>query len=166
MKALKLFILLMIILQPAFLSAQDKKDEKAKPKEPNLARIADDLKYQNGAQFLALKQHDRAIEVLQEYLEIYSDGIHRHEAYRGLAEIYFSRFNYTRAIEFYKGLYEEYSNTEDGVAAYYWIGICYEKMGYDSSAINVFKQIVTDYPQSTYAQQARMQMDMLKILAQ
>jgi TolA-binding protein len=143
--------------------AQEKQD---KVEEPNLAKIADDLKFQNGLLFIRLKLQDKAIEELQEYLEIYNDGIHRHEAFRELAEIYYQRFDFQKAVDVLKGLHEEFSNTEEGVEAYFRMGICYKKMGYDANAQRVFNQIIQDHPESGYAYQAQKQLDLLKILAE
>ena len=161
MKLIYILFISIISIMPVFIMAQDVKENKA---APSLERIADDVKFRNGEQFMSLKKYNRAIEELQEYLEIYYDGNHRHEAYNMLAGIYFDRFDYARAIRLYRGLYEEFSNREEGVAAYYHVGLCYVKMGYDSSALDIFQQILNDYPGSEYALQAKMQLDLLKIL--
>ncbi len=126
--------------------------------------LADDLKFQNGVAFLKLKMNDKALETFNEYLEIYYNGTHRHEAYRHIAEIYFNKLEYLKAIEHYRALYEEFSNTESGVEAYYNIGICNIKMGDESKAAAIFNEIIERHQESSYRQQAELQLDMLNIL--
>jgi len=134
-------------------------------RELNLEKISDDLKFKNGLQFIHLKKPDKAVNELNEYLEIYNNGIHRNEAYRLIAEIYLEQFEYQRAIHNYRLLYEEFSNTDDGVYAFYQIGLCYKKMGYDEKAADVFQSILSDHPDSVYAAQAKIQIDLLTILS-
>jgi TolA-binding protein len=126
--------------------------------------LADDLKFQNGVGFLKLKLYDKALETFTEYLEIYYNGTHRHEAYRNIAEIYFNRLEYLKAIEHYQALYEEFSNTESGVEAYYNIGICNIKMGNEKKAAEIFNEILERHQDSAFRQQAELQLDMLNIL--
>ncbi|MFC1670211.1 tol-pal system YbgF family protein [Spirochaetota bacterium] len=133
-------------------------------KTMNLEKISDDLKFQNGLQFVKLEKYNKAIEELNEYLEIHINGIHRHEAYKLLGRIYFKRFNYQMAIKIYRYLYEEFSTTEYGVEGYYLIGICYKKMGFDKNAISAFREIISNHPESNYSHRARTQLDLLKLL--
>jgi len=160
MKIIRHAAFILFLLLPAFLFAEEGEAPL------NLDKIADDLKFNNGREFLKLKRPDKAVEEFNEYLEIYYNGIHRHEVYKELARIYFQRFDYQRAIDRYRSLYEEYSNSDDGVDAYYHIGICYKKMGYDDEAMKIFKSIVSDHPGSNSAYQSRIQVDLLNILAE
>jgi TolA-binding protein len=132
----------------------------------NLDVLADNLKFQNGVEFLKLKMNEKALETFGEYLEVFYNGNHRHEAYKHIAEIYFNRLEYLKAIANYSHLYEEFSNAESGVEAYFNIGICYNKMGYEKKASEIFNEIVEYHPASAYAQQARLQLELLNILEQ
>ena len=154
-----LFIVLPLALISFSLYAADEMKE-----GQNLDVLADDLKFQNGVGFIKIKMNDKALETLNEYLEIYYNGTHRHEAYRYIAEIYFNRMEYLKAIENYRALYEEFSNTENGIEAYYNIGICYIKMGNDKKAAEIFNEIIDLHQDSAYRQQAELQLDMLNIL--
>jgi TolA-binding protein len=130
----------------------------------NLDVLADDLKFQNSVEFAKIRMFDRAIESFNEYLEIYYNGNHRHEAYKNIADIYFGRLEYGKAINYYRSLYEEFSTTESGIEAYFNIGICYNKMGYEKKASEVFKDIVENHAESSYAEQAKLQLDLLNII--
>ena len=135
-----------------------------KEKPVNLDKAADDMKFSNAVQFINLKLYNKALEELQEYLEVFIQGNHRPEAYRQVAEIYFQRFDYQKTVKVYRALFEEFNNTEDGIEAFYNIGLCYKKMGYDKKALEVFTSIVTDYQGSNYVPQAQLQIDLYKIL--
>lgn len=173
MKVNHCFIVLFLLLVPIFCYAQDV-DEAPETieganaglneKPLSLQQLADDQKFQNGTYFLTMKKYDKAIEAFYEYLEIYYDGSHRSEVYTNLAGIFFERQDYLRAITLYKNLFEEFSNTEDGIRAFFNMGLCYVKMGYNESALNIFNQILKDYPASPFVAQAKVQMDLLKIL--
>lgn len=163
--AIHIIVIAAILALPAAVMAQDaKKDKKQAAEQLDLDRIADDLKFQNGMQLYTLKQYGKAVEVLNEYLEIFNDGTHRHEAYKLIGDVYFGKYDYQRAIRVYRKLYEEYSTTEDGIAAYYQIGICYTKMGFENKAQEVFQEILEDYPESAFSGQARTQLDLLNLM--
>lgn len=158
-KIFKIFIvLLFLVLFSISLSAKDE------GRELNLDKIADDFKFQNGVQFIKLNRFDKAIEALNEYLEIFYQGNHRNEAYKYIAKIYLERFEYQKAQSIFRTIYEEFSDTDDGVDAYYNIGLCFKKMGNDDEAQSIFKEIIKNYSDSIYVHQARIQLDLLNIL--
>ncbi len=140
--------------------------EDAQSERENLEVFADNLKFQNGLEFMKLKMTGKALETLNEYLEIYQRGVHRHEAHKLIADIYFGRLEYLKALRHYRTLYEEYSTSESGVEGYFNTGVCYDKMGYEQKAIEVFNDIIEHHPDSIYARQARLQLDLLTILTE
>ncbi len=131
----------------------------------NLKKVADDMKFQNGLEFYKLEKFERALGEFNEYIEIYYDGIHRNEALKKIAEIHIRLFNYQKAIDAYRILYQEFSSTDEGIDAYFQIGICYKKMGFDSKAEAIFKYIVEEHPGTSAAYNSEIQLDLLKISA-
>jgi TolA-binding protein len=129
------------------------------------ARIADNMKYQNGVEFMKINDYDRALNEFNEYLEIYIHGIHRGKAYGNIAEIYISRFDFQRAIKAYMGIYREYSYTEEGIEAYFQAGISYKKMGFDSKAAEIFRHIIEEHPGTGAAYNAGIQLELIKIIS-
>ena len=129
----------------------------------NLKQVADDMKFRKGAEFYRLERYDLALNELYEYLEIYYDGTHRGEAYRKIADIHIKQYNYQKAVEVYRRLYEEFSSTDEGIDGYFQMGICYLKMGYDSKAEAIFKSIIQEHPGTTGAANAETQLELLKI---
>lgn len=151
--------LLVLFLSVNMISAQSKNIQTA------LEKAADDSKFQSGMMFMSLNKYDKAMQEFSEYLEIYYNGNHRHEAYKKIAEIYISSFDYQKAADKYKLLYEEFSSSEDGLEGYFKSAICYQKMGYDDKAKDIFSEIQSNYPESAYARQSQAQLDLMKILA-
>jgi TolA-binding protein len=132
-------------------------------KKPDLNALADDRRFSDAANFVKLGRDDRAISLLYEYLEIFDNGTHRDEAWRHIAEIYSRRFQYARAAEIYLRLYSEFSHSEQGIAAYYQAALCYMKMGMNSRAESIFKDIIQRAPDSPHAAQAATRIEILKL---
>ncbi len=130
----------------------------------SLGAVADDIKFENAIQFYAMGDYHKALQMFNEYLEVYQGGVHRSEAHRHIAIIHFDRFEYEKSIRAYTAIHEEADNTEEGIEAYYKTGICYQKMGYDTRAHGVFQSIIEQYPYSTYAYLSKIQIDLLKII--
>ncbi len=129
-----------------------------------LLKVSDNIKFENAMQFYRLRNYDRALLEFKEYLEVFIYGEHRNEAYRCIAGIYFDMFEYEKSIMAYNSLYEESINTEEGIEAFYKTGICYQKMGKDDKAKQVFDSIIRQYPYSGYAHLSKIQMDLLAII--
>lgn len=129
----------------------------------NLKKVADDMKFQNGMEFYKLEKFDKALDEFNEYIEIYFDGTHRSEAFKKIAEIHIRLFEYQKAINAYRSLYQEFSSSEEGIDAYFQIGVCYKKMGFDSKAEDIFKHLLAEHPGTSAAYNAEIQLDLLKI---
>jgi len=157
-----LFILLFLVKVSICFAQEGVAGEDSK-KQPSLEQVADDQKFNNGINFMSLRKYDKALEEFLEYLEIYYNGTHRGEAYAKIAGIYFDRQHYLKAINYYKGIYEEFSDTEEGLEGYYNIGICYVKMGYNKQALEVFSKILQDSPSSPQAAKAQIQIELIEI---
>jgi TolA-binding protein len=160
---LKLFIGLFLVLSMCITSIAQENNSGAS--FSSLKKEADDIKFQNGVEFYKLGKFERALNEFNEYIEIFFDGTHRSEALKKIAEIRIRFFEYQKAIEAYKTLYQEFSTTEDGIDAYFQIGICYKKMGFDSKAEDIFKYIVSEHPGTSTAYKAEIQLELLKIIS-
>ncbi|HNX25476.1 MAG TPA: hypothetical protein PKG60_15620, partial [Spirochaetota bacterium] len=121
MKTFRFMAVILLIFSFAVISSAEENSGLA-----NLKKVADDMKFQNGMEFYKLEKFDRALNEFNEYIEIYFDGIHRNEALKKIAEIHIRFFDYQKAIEAYRTLYQEYSSTDEGIDAYFQIGICYK----------------------------------------
>ncbi len=130
----------------------------------DLKKFSDDTAYENANQFFKLRNYNLALELFTEYLEIYLNGIHRKEANKKIALIYFEQFNYIKSIKIFNSIYEEFSNSEEGIEAYFMTGICYQKMGFFENAKRIFKSITEEYPESSFNPHAKMKLDLIEIL--
>lgn len=110
-----------------------------------IERIADDARFGNAYYLVTIGRKDKAITLLSEYIEVYIDGAHRKKAILTIGDIYYERFEYLRASNFYMMLFEEYPDSEEGVEAYYRTGLCSIKMGDRDKAASVFQDIVENY---------------------
>jgi len=152
-KIIQLVLLLIILKSPAF------------PEDINkLTRLEDNLKFNNGIIFLNLNENDNALREFSEYLEVYYHGIHRKEAFKNIGDIYFSRFNFIKAFNTYRSLYEEFSNAREGNEAHLQMGICYLKMGYYDNAEKLFKSIIETSADTSIIQSAKIQLDLIDII--
>jgi TolA-binding protein len=160
-----LFCCLIILPETAlFAQAQVQTQPPAKEEKIDLGRFTDNTAYENASQFYKLKKFDIALELFTEYLEIYLNGVHRKEAFKKVALIYFEQFNYIKSIKALNLLYEEYNNSEEGIEAYFMTGICYQKMGFLDNAKQVFKTLMEEHPESNFAYQSKVKLDLIEIL--
>lgn len=133
--------------------------------ELDTMQIADNMKFQNGVEFMKINDYNRALNEFNEYLEIYIHGIHRGNAYREIAKIHISNFDFQRAVKAYKSIYQEYSYTDEGIDAYFEAGICYKKMGYNNKATEIFQYIAKEHPGTNAAYNAEIQLELIKIIS-
>ena len=157
------FLLIILFWAKIFVCFAQEEAGKGAEEQPSLEQVADDQKFSNGMNFMSLKRYDKALEEFLEYIEIYYNGSHRSEAYAKIAGIYFDRQYYLKAIVYYKMLYEEFSDAEDGIEGYYNIGICYVKMGYNKQALEVFSRIIQENPSSPQAAKAQVQVKFIEM---
>lgn len=136
-----------------------------KNNELDTMQISDNMKFQNGIEFMKINDYNRALNEFNEYLEIYIHGIHRGSAYRKIAEVHISKFDFQKAVKAYKSIYQEYSYTDEGINAYFEAGICYKKMGYNSKAAEIFHYIVKEHAGTNAAYNAEIQLELIKIIS-
>lgn len=153
----KLIFCSIILISTSVIFAQDKTAAE---------RFTDNVRFENAEKLYEIKQFDRALQLYGEYIEIFPDGMHRNEVLNRIAEIYFSRYDYQKAIKYYNILREENNNTDTGLTAYYKIGLCMLKMGKNDQANQIFKDIVMNNPSSPVAVKAKLQLDINKMIVE
>jgi TolA-binding protein len=153
---MKTLLLIMYLILQSFAIAE----------ENNLARIADDTRFQNAYYFVTMNMPEKAEVYLAEYVEVYQDGIHRKQALLSLGDINFDKFEYMNAKKYYMQLFTEFPNSEEGVEAYYRSALCYSKMGMNSDAETIFSDIAMNYSQYDAAKKAQLQADISLILSE
>ncbi len=131
--------------------------------EEDLDKLADDLKYESARYFYENRLYEKCLSEMKEYLEIYSNGLHRKEAWLTIADIYFKKYDYSRAAKSYLALYEEFSNSDEGLQAYLSAAACYEKMGNEKKVREILKTIIEDHPDSRHAALAQTRLEVLDL---
>ena len=157
---MKFILLILIILLNFYIPIYPQKISKINA----LNTFSDNIHFENADQLFRLEKYDKAIELFNEYLEVFPYGLHRKEVYKKIAEIYFKEFEYVKSIKYYKSLYEEFNTSEDGIEAYFMCGICYQKMGFLNNAGEIFRTIMNEHPESNYAYQSKIKLDLIEIL--
>lgn len=155
MKKLFAAFLFSLSLGAGFLQAQESESSR---------KVEDDMKFNSGMYFMKLGHEEKGLQVLKEYIEIYQNGNHRPEAYMEIARIHFRHFDYQKAADLYTAIYEEFGTRDEGVEGYYHAGICYQKMGYDDKAEEIFRSIMANHGESPHALKARQQIDLIAII--
>jgi len=157
--SLKICMILVLCIFSGSLVAQEPTQPESDPRKDN-----DNSRYENALQLYNMKRYDKALPLFGEYIEVFTDGAHRKEAYRYIGDIYLSRFDYPHALKYYSLLYEEFSSDEEGVGGYFQMGICYSRMGNSDKSVAIYKDIIEQYPASRYAQKAKVQLDLEEII--
>jgi TolA-binding protein len=158
---LRLFILsLFFMFSFGIVFAQ--KEEAQPSSDPK--RDNDKLYFENGLNLYKMKMYDKALLSFGEYIELFENGAYRRDVLRYMGDMYLSRFDYSRAMKYYAMLYQEFSADDDGIGGYFQTGICYSRMGNSEKAVEIFKDIIEQYPASRYAQKARTQLDIEEII--
>jgi TolA-binding protein len=163
----KIIIILYIIIfsfTGTGLFAQEQAQEQKKEEKINLEVLSDNAQFEYASHLYRLNRYEKALQLFTEYLEIYYNGLHRKEAYKNIASIYFREFDYIKSIKVYRSLYEEFSNSEEGIEGLFMTGICYQKMGFHGKAREVFQSVIDDHPGSNFAYQAKIKLDVIEIL--
>jgi TolA-binding protein len=157
--ALKIWMILMLCIFSFSLIAQEPAQPESDPKKDS-----DNFRFENALQLYNLKRYDKALPLFGEYIEVFTEGAHRKEAFRYIGDIYLSRFDYPHALKYYSLLYEEFSSDEEGIGGYFQMGICYSRMGNGDKAIAIYKNLIDQYPASRYAQKAKAQLDLEELI--
>jgi tetratricopeptide (TPR) repeat protein len=144
----------------------EQKDQKNESESVAPANLADEMKFRDAMEFIRLERNAKALDELNEYLEIFINGSHRDEAFRQIARIHCESFDYLKAVRAYQRLYEEYGTSESGIEGYYNMGLCYRKMGYRDRARRIFEEIIRDHAGLPVANRAGIQLELVKIVSQ
>ncbi len=99
-------------------------------------------------------------ELSREKAETCREMLARHEKYIG--DFYFKRANFRAAESRYAELMQKYPNTPVAPSALWDLGVALEKEGKKYSAAQAFAAMVSHYPQTQYANQAKDQLNKLR----
>ncbi len=120
--------------------------------------------YQQAIDFLKARNYTAALKAFTTFMKQYPDSGYAPLAQYWLAESAYSLRQYQQAIAAYQHLIETYAQRSGKIAeAHLKIAYSYYEMGDETSAARKLKQLVTKYPRSTEAKQAKLLLKKLQL---
>lgn len=110
--------------------------------------------YQKAFDMLRELRYDQAIDGFRAYLKSYPSGRYASSAQYWLAEAFYARRDFAKAIGEYQTLHSRFPTSTKTPEALLKIGYCYSVLGKKDEARGAFDELVKGYPQSPEAQQA------------
>lgn len=117
-----------------------------------------------------------AVEKFNDMIRAYPNSALRPEAEKRLGEVidrlaqhehivarfYIKRRSYTAAVQRLNALVEHYPNYHDRAGVFYDLGTALTGLGRKAEARLYYERVISEFPQSTYAAQAKRKLDSLK----
>ena len=129
------------------------------------SQVADYCSYKLGMSLYYNKEYQKAIEKLEEFLNIYQNSAWFEKAFENLCRLYYENLGIEGAVDALKGIADKYPRRDSRDYAYLLMGVLYyNNADYDKSA-EVLKKIQSDFPKSVYiyaAQQLMQDIDEIK----
>lgn len=104
--------------------------------------------YWSGQNYFALKDYNKCINYLKEYLETGDENTKIELSLFNVGTSYFKLKNYSSALHHFQNL--KNSKINENFASYlsYMIGLCHEKLSQFDKAILSYKEVINQYPYS------------------
>jgi len=106
---------------------------------------------------LTLGNYDLAVQGFKNYLVRYPNADDLANAHYYLGEAYYSSARYLEAVAEYQTIIKESSRSRFAPAAYLKSGFCYQKLGESRLAERSFRELISLYPRTEEAEQARVE---------
>jgi TolA-binding protein len=114
----------------------------------------DERKYRQAQSFFNSAQYLNAVVAFKEALKAAANGKFADNCQYWIGECYFKLGQYAYAIANYKKVFS-YPQTDKADDAQMRIAVCYSRLGDNEQAVVEFKNLLQNYPQSEYADEAR-----------
>jgi TolA-binding protein len=112
--------------------------------------LADYCSYKLGMSLYCNKEHQKAIEKLEEFLNTYQNSVWFEKAFESLCRLYYENLSIEKAMEALQGMIDKYPRRDSRDYAFLLIGILqYNNADYDKSA-ETLKKLRADFPRSVY----------------
>ena len=129
------------------------------------SQVADYCGYRLGTSLYYNKEHQKAVEKFEEFLNTYQNSVWFEKAFESLCRLYYEDLSAEGAIEALKKISEKYPRRDSRDYAYLLMGaLHYNSADYDRSA-EILKEMQSDFPRSVYiyaAEQLMRDMDEIK----
>jgi tol-pal system protein YbgF len=114
--------------------------------------------FQSSYMDLTLGNYDLAVQGFKNYLIRFPDASNAPDAHYYLGESYYSLQRYLEAVADYQTVIKEYSRSRLVPACYLKSGYCYQKLEEGELAEKAFRELISRYPRSEEAEQARLEL--------
>lgn len=114
--------------------------------------------FQSSYMDLTLGNYDLAVQGFKNYLVRFAGAPNVSDAHYYLGESYFSLSRFVEAVAEYQVVVKEFSRSRVVPACYLKSGYCYQKLEESELAEKAFRDVISLYPRSEEAEQARLEL--------
>jgi tol-pal system protein YbgF len=114
--------------------------------------------FQSSYMDLTLGNYDLAVQGFKNYVIRFPDAANAPDTHYYLGESYYSLSRYLEAVAEYQTVIKEYSRSRLAPACYLKSGFCYQKLEEGDLAEKAFRELISRYPRSEEAEQARLEL--------
>jgi tol-pal system protein YbgF len=142
-------------------AAVDTSGAAGQPGAGSAPAVADDEAgrlFQSSYMDLTLGNYDLAVQGYKNYLVRFPGAPNASDAHYYLGESYFSLSRYVEAVAEYQIVVKEHSRSRVVPACYLKSGYCYQKLEEADLAEKAFRDLISLYPRSEEAEQARLEL--------
>ncbi len=134
------------------------RERRDSPVAPTVANDDAGKLFQSSYMDLTLGNYDLAVQGFKNYLIRFPDASNTPDAHYYLGESYYSLQRYLEAVADYQMVIKEYSRSRLVPACYLKSGYCYQKLEQCELAEKAFRELISRYPRSEEAEQARLEL--------
>jgi tol-pal system protein YbgF len=114
--------------------------------------------FQSSYMDLTLGNYDLAVQGFKNYLVRFPGASNAADAHYYLGESYYSLSRFVEAVAEYQVVVKEFSRSRVVAACYLKSGFCYQKLEETELAEKAFRDVISLYPRSEEAEQARLEL--------
>jgi tol-pal system protein YbgF len=118
--------------------------------------------FQSSYMDLTLGSYDLAVQGFKNYLVRFPGAPNVSDAHYYLGESYFSLSRFVEAVAEYQVVVKEFSRSRVVPACYLKSGFCYQKLEENELAEKAFRDVISLYPRSEEAEQARLELQAME----
>ena len=115
--------------------------------------------YQQSFELIRTGDYQAAEVAFTNYIKTFQDSDFIDDAKFWLAQSMYSQGAYNLALELFEGIQKDYPQSEKIMESILKAGFCHFELGNIDKSIQIFKQIIADYPNSSVARLASEKLD-------
>ncbi len=123
--------------------------------ESDMPQVNPSSVYENATKDMREGRFDLAILQFNEFLKQFPDSPQADDAQYWLAECYYAKKEYARAIPEFEKVEKTYPQSDKLTESIFKLGRCYQETGNVARARPIFNRLIKDYPDSFEARQAQ-----------